>query len=76
VDHREALNFVIEIFGLKASEIAGKSGISEAQLSRFRSGKVDILASNLIKLANALEPQQRAVFYGLLQGQDRTEKDG
>lgn len=64
----EALNFVIKTFGLKAVTLSERADIDPHQLSRFRNGHVDARVSTLLKVVNALEPEQRAVFYGLLQG--------
>ena len=68
MDHREALNFVIKHFKIVARELSEKAGIDPHQLSRFRNGHVDFVSTTLFKVVNALEPEQRAVFYGLLQG--------
>ncbi|MBW4661006.1 MAG: helix-turn-helix domain-containing protein [Drouetiella hepatica Uher 2000/2452] len=73
MDHRESLNFVISTFKLKAVDLAQRSGVDPYQLSRFRNGRIDFLSHTLFKVVDALSYEQRAVFYGLMQGSDCKE---
>ncbi len=41
--------------GLSIRELAAKSGVSISQISKIETGKVDTTATNLIRLANALD---------------------
>lgn len=63
MSYREAFDETIKLFALKASEIADHSGVGENQISRFRSGKTDLQASNLEKVVNALPDNAKAYFY-------------
>jgi len=62
---REALEQSIQVFDLKASEIAEKAGIQPEIISRFRHGK-GINVDTLDKIVQALPPKAKAYFCSAL----------
>lgn len=64
--YRKAFDETVKLFHLKASDIAGRSGIGENQISRFRNGKTDLQTETLEKLIDGLPQNARAYFYSMV----------
>jgi transcriptional regulator with XRE-family HTH domain len=64
--YREAFDETVKLFGLRASDIASKSGIGENQISRFRHGKTDLQTESLEKLIDGLPQNAKAYFYSMV----------
>jgi len=59
-------NETIELFNLKASDLASESGVGTNQVSRFRNGKTDLQTASLEKLIDAMPKNAKAYFYSRL----------
>ncbi len=70
MEFREALNETIRVFHLKAVDLAQASGVTEAEISRFRKGRKDVTATTLYKLIQGLPNNARAYFL-ILCSEDR-----
>jgi len=62
MEFREALNETINIFQLRAVDIAKASGVNEQEISRFRKGRKDVTAGTLYKLIQGLPANARVYF--------------
>lgn len=74
MDHRQALDLVIIQHGIVAKKLAQDARIGESQLSKFRKGKVDLIASTFLRLVNALSPVARTHLYALLMVNEDLER--
>lgn len=61
--YRDAFNEAINLFKLKAADLAERSGVGTNQISRFRNGHADIKSETLQKLVDAFPDAARAYFY-------------
>ena len=59
MDARVALDMTIKEFKLKASEIAEKAGMNQHELSRYRRGHSDVLASRAFQIIKALPTHRK-----------------
>ena len=66
VDPRDALDQTLEVFGVKAAELAELSGISAQEISRYRNKRKDMNSLNLQKIVNCLPQAERFYFYSLM----------
>jgi transcriptional regulator with XRE-family HTH domain len=66
MDLRTAFLVVLERHSLKASALAKAAGITEAQISLFKSGQRDLEGKTLQKLLDAMTPAVRADFCSCL----------
>jgi transcriptional regulator with XRE-family HTH domain len=66
MDAATAFNLTIELFKLKPSEIAQKSGIAASTISDFRHGNRDIRTSTLQTLVSEFPQEARTYFYWVL----------
>ena len=62
MDFAVAFDQTMVKFGLRAKDIADRSGVSETAISRFRKGKQDIKASSLGRLLDALPDEAKQYF--------------
>ncbi len=74
VDPRDALDKTLEVFGVKAAELAELSGISAQEISRYRNKRKDMNSLNLQKIVNCLPQAARFYFYSLMAVGDQPEK--
>lgn len=75
MDFRSALNSTIDVFHLKAGQIAERAEISASVLSRFRSGKQGMTDGNLHRLIQALPPEARFYYLALLSSDEQRPVD-
>jgi len=66
VDPRDALDKAIEVFDLKAADIADLSGVSAQALSRYRRKHQDFQSITLQKIILALPTDARMYFLVLI----------
>ena len=74
MDFSKAFDQTLVEFDLNARDIANESGVAEASISRFRSGKKDITTSSFGKLLSALptDAQQHLCFKLLVKDMDQS----
>jgi transcriptional regulator with XRE-family HTH domain len=70
MEPRQALDQTIKTFGLKAADIAKKAGMGSNELSRYRRGHNDILASRVFDIIRALPLQAQMYFWVLISGSE------
>ena len=61
----EAFNETMFRFGLKGTDLAARSGLTETQISQFRNGK-NLRVDSLEKILAALTSDQRDYLLGLV----------
>jgi predicted transcriptional regulator len=66
MDFRGALNQTFDRYHLKAIDVANKSGIPQAEISRFRTGKKDFTTDTLYQLMQGLEDKHRSTMLALM----------
>lgn len=64
----EALRRTMFEFRIAGRELSQATGISERQISEFKNGKRDMVATNLVKLSKALPDAARNYFVSLTFG--------
>jgi DNA-binding Xre family transcriptional regulator len=65
---RESLIQALDRFDVRSKTLADASGLSQSQLSHFRSGRKGLEIENLEKLIDVLEPEVQLYFCSLLAG--------
>lgn len=65
---KESLIQALDEFNVRSKTIAEASGLSQSQLSYFRSGKKGLELENIEKLIAVLEPKVQRYFCSLLAG--------
>jgi DNA-binding Xre family transcriptional regulator len=65
---KESLIRALDEFNVKSKAIADASGLTQSQLSYFRSGKKGLELENMEKLLAVLEPKVQLYFCSLLAG--------
>jgi transcriptional regulator with XRE-family HTH domain len=74
MDARVALDITLKKFKLKAAEIAEKAGMNQHELSRYRRGHSDVLASRAFQIIKALPTHAQIHFWMLyLQESDNVQ---
>lgn len=63
MDFSAAFDQTLIKFGIRARDIAERSGVPENTISRFRKGKQDIKATSLTRLLEALPQEARYHLY-------------
>jgi hypothetical protein len=74
MEPRQALDQTIKTFNLKASDVAKKAGMGSNELSRYRRGHNDILASRAFDIIRALPLQAQMYFWVLISGAQDTQQ--
>lgn len=62
----QALDRTINEFGISATWLAERSGVSQRMISRFRNGKQQIYSDSLEKILDTLPSDARVYFFQLL----------
>jgi DNA-binding Xre family transcriptional regulator len=62
----QALDRTMFEFKISGAHLSRQSGVSQSQLSQFRTGKVDISTSNFVKIVRALPDQARRYYLNLV----------
>jgi hypothetical protein len=66
IDPRDALNKTLEVFDLKAADLAERSGIDAQQISRYRNKRKDMNSLNLYKLIEAMPIEAQFYFSSIV----------
>jgi len=62
-DHRQTFNYLLSKFGYSAKQIGIWSGIHESRISRFRNGKLDLEAGELMQMLQSLPEEAQSYFW-------------
>jgi DNA-binding Xre family transcriptional regulator len=62
----QALDRTMFEFKISGAQLSRQSGVSQSQLSQFRTGKVDISTSNFVKIVRALPDEARRYYLSLV----------
>jgi DNA-binding Xre family transcriptional regulator len=62
----QALDRTMFEFKISGAQLSRQSGVSQSQLSQFRTGKVDISTSNFVKIIRALPDEARRYYLSLV----------
>ena len=65
MDAREALDLTLNHYGIRATDIAEKTGMGTNELSRYRRGHNDIYASRAFDIIRALPYPAQLYFWSL-----------
>ncbi len=65
MDARKALDLTLKQYAIKATDIAGKTGMGTNELSRYRRGHNDIYASRAFDIIRALPYPAQLYFWSL-----------
>ena len=65
MDARQALDQTLKQYKIRASDIAQKIGMGENELSRYRRGHNDILATRAFDIVRALPAPAQLYFWSL-----------
>jgi transcriptional regulator with XRE-family HTH domain len=66
MDARQALDLTLKHFKIRASDIAQQTGMGENELSRYRRGHNDILATRAFDIVRALPAPAQLYFWSLI----------
>ena len=65
MDARQALDLTLKHFKIRASDLAHQIGMGENELSRYRRGHNDILATRAFDIVRALPAPAQLYFWSL-----------
>jgi len=66
IDPRDALNKTLQVFDLKAADLAERSGIDAQQISRYRNKRKDMTSLNLYRLIEAMPVEAQFYFSSIV----------
>jgi transcriptional regulator with XRE-family HTH domain len=66
MDLRTALNQTFDRYKINASQLAERSGVPSAEISRYRNGRKDFEGETINRLMRGLEEKHRCTLLALL----------
>lgn len=75
MNHQQAFDEMMSIFGIEAKKLAADAKVSEIQISRFRRGKQDLHADALLRLLNNVSKEAKQWYLSAVLGDVRAGVD-